>query len=79
MSFSQLPLVSSRQLVNAIQRLGAYPGKSKSGSHASYHRQTDNGILTATVVLGKAEIPKGTLSSILKQLSIPIEDFLRAL
>ena len=79
MPFSQLPLCSSRQLIAAIERLGAFPGKKTSGSHASYHRQTENGILTATVVLGKREIPRSVVRSILKQLQISVEDFVGAL
>ena len=50
MAFSQLPLCSSNQIVRAIKRLGAYAGKNKRGSHASFHREVDGNILTATVI-----------------------------
>ena len=80
MSFSELPLCSSRQLIAALGRLGAYPGKTGKGSHASYNRKTRDGrILTAVVVLGKKEVPKSTLRRILSGLEISASDFLAEL
>ncbi len=74
---SRLPLCSSRQVVAAIERLGAYPGKKKRGSHASYHRRTPDGrIRTGVVILGRKEMPKSTLRGILISLDIPLGDFL---
>ena len=80
MSFSELPLCSSRQLIAALGRLGASPGKTAKGSHASYNRKTQDGrILTAVVILGRKEIPKGTLRRILSNLEIPVSDFIAEL
>lgn len=80
MRFSQLPLCSSNQIVAALERLGAYRGRSGKGSHAPYHRENRDGrTLTAVVVLGRREVPKGTLRGILQGLDIPLEDFLEAL
>jgi predicted RNA binding protein YcfA (HicA-like mRNA interferase family) len=36
-------------------------------------------VLSTVVVLGKREIPRGTLRSILRQLDISLNDFLKAL
>ena len=76
MSFSQLPLCSSKQIVAAIRRLGARPGKTKHGSHASYNRTMPDGrTLTAVVILGRKEVPKSTLQRILRSLEIMPEEF----
>lgn len=77
----QVPLCSSRQVIKALERLGCYPGKAKRSSHQSYHRVDPiNGrVLSAPVVLGKREIPRGTLRSILTLLDISLTDFLDAL
>ena len=76
----QIPLCSSRQLVAALERLGCYRGRAGSGSHQSYHRQLpDDTVLTAPVVLGRTEIPRGTTRSILGLLQISPEEFREAL
>ena len=80
MAFSRLPLCSSNEVISALERLGAYAGRAKRGSHASYHlRGRDGRIRTGVVILGKREIPKGTLRYLLKNLDISVEDFLEAL
>ena len=80
MRFNDIPLCSSREVIAALLRLGAYPGKATRGSHASYHRQREDGrILTGVVVLNKREMPKGTLRRILDNLEIPPQDFIEAL
>ncbi len=79
-SFSELPLRSSLEVIAALIRLGCYEGKEKAGSHLLLHRQTPDGrTVTGVVVLGKREIPKGTLRNALKQLEIDASDFLEAL
>ncbi|MCH9040422.1 MAG: type II toxin-antitoxin system HicA family toxin [Chloroflexi bacterium] len=63
-----------------MERLGCAPGRSKSGSHQSYHRvNSECRKLVGVVVLGKKEVPKGTLRSILNQLDISLDDFLTSL
>ena len=77
---SRLPLCSSHQIITAIERLEAYPGESKRGSHASYHRRTSDGrMVTGVVVLGRREVPKTTLKGLLTNLDISLEDFLKNL
>ena len=69
-------LCSSRELTAALERLGCYPGRAARGSHLSYHRDLPNGRrLTAPVVLGLREVPRGTLRSILRLLQIDPEEF----
>ena len=78
MAFSNLPLCSSRTIIHAIERLGAFHIRTK-GSHATYGRHTASGRKITQVVLGKREIPRITLRAILVGLDIPIEDFRREL
>ena len=80
MPFSRLPLCSSRELIAALERLGCYPGRAEAGSHVSYLRRVSGDrVATAVVVLGKREVPKGTLQSILRGLQIETTEFLDAL
>ena len=66
-------------MLKALKLLGVELGKAKSGSHQSVYRtRADGKVLVSAVVLGKKEIPRGTLTSVLKQLEIPREDFVRA-
>ena len=57
------------------KRKGFEEGKKTRGSHRSYIK----GSKVATVVLGKKEIPRGTLRSILAQAGISEEVFLEEL
>ncbi|MFQ5875303.1 MAG: type II toxin-antitoxin system HicA family toxin [Dehalococcoidia bacterium] len=78
--FSQVPACSSNQITAALERLGCYPGRAGSSSHRSYHRDQASGrTLSAPVVLGKREVPRGTLRNILQLLDISLDDFLEAL
>ena len=78
MAYSELPICSSRQLTATLRRLGCEPRrKSKGGSHSVYQRRrTDGRILVSPVILGRKEIPKGTLRNILALLEISHSDFL---
>ncbi|MBI4202299.1 MAG: type II toxin-antitoxin system HicA family toxin [Chloroflexi bacterium] len=81
MNYSSLPLCSSEQVCRALERLGCYRAKARGSSHLVYHRKhpTEDKTLSAPVVLGKSEIPRGTLRSILQLLDISLDDFLKAL
>ena len=80
MTFSSLPLCSSDQTIAALKRLGAYPGRTKKGSHISFHLQRPGGrIATTVVIMGKRELPKILLRNVLDNLGIPVEDFKKAL
>ena len=70
MPYSRLPLCSSDKLTAALRRLGCYEGEAKPGTHRLYYREVNNNIEQAPVILGKREIPRGTLTNILKLLHI---------
>lgn len=59
-----LPLISSDQLCTALRRAGFEPAlRSTRGSHQTWSR----GDTIVVVVLGRREIPRGTLKSVLRQ------------
>jgi predicted RNA binding protein YcfA (HicA-like mRNA interferase family) len=75
----QPPLCSSRQIVAALERLG-FEHKRTKGDHATYARRVEGEITrTTVVVLGKAEVPRGTLRSIIKLAGLTFEEFCAAL
>lgn len=77
---TRLPLVSSAQLVAALHRLKFVDGPAKGSSHASMWRpRPDGGKDVTTVVLGKKEIPRGTLKGILELARVTQSEFLAAL
>ena len=74
----KLPLCSSAQVCAALERLGFIPRKTSKGSHRSYCGiMPDGTVRVAIVVLGKKEIPRGTLDSILNQAGVSLEEFLK--
>lgn len=72
---SGLPICSSDQIIAALIKDGfQLRGKSKRGSHQVYVKYLlVNRKYFVTVPLGKKEIPRGTLSSILRQAGISRE------
>jgi len=78
---TKLPLVSSKVLVAALERDGFHPKrKSKGGSHQTFCKDLPDGrVLVTVVVLGKREIPRGTLASILRRAEISHDKFLNLL
>ena len=72
-----LPLLPSRKIVKALERLGCYEVKT-TGSHASYARDLPDGsCLTAIVIVGKSEVTRGTLQKILDGLKLDLAEFLK--
>lgn len=65
-----LPLVSSDKVLAALARAG-FTVEHISGSHAALKRDTR----VTVVVLGKKEIPRGTLKNILKLAGISEAEF----
>lgn len=78
MTSGPLPLCSSREITGALERLGAWHVRTR-GSHATYARMTPNGRRVTQVILGRREIPRGTLRAILAGLEIPIDAFRQVL
>lgn len=63
-----MSLLESDKVVSALLADGFHPrGKSRGGSHQVFRKELPGGARTVVVPLGKKEIPKGTLSSILRQ------------
>ena len=67
-------------MVAALERLGCYPARANRDSHRTFHRQLPDGsVVSASVVLGQRELPRGTTRDILGRLQISEADFDRAL
>jgi len=77
---SKLPLCSSRRIVSALKRLGFNEYLKSPGSHQALVREDADGRKRVAIVpLGKKEIPRGMLRSILEQANVSVEKFLKAL
>ena len=76
-----LPLCSSKEIVSALQKDGFQPrGKSKRGSHQVFIKYLLVGRkFIVPVPLGKKELPRGTLSSILRLAGLSRERFVELL
>ena len=73
-------LCSSREMVAALERLGCYPCRAATGSHQVFaRRRPDGSEVSASILLGRREVPRGTARSILRELQITTEEFERAL
>jgi predicted RNA binding protein YcfA (HicA-like mRNA interferase family) len=73
----KLPSVSGERVVRALKRAGFVELRQK-GSHVSLEKRTGEVVLK-TVVPMHSELAKGTLSDILKQSALKLEEFLELL
>jgi predicted RNA binding protein YcfA (HicA-like mRNA interferase family) len=71
------PLVSGKEAVKALQRLGFVFIRQK-GSHAILRRETAAGARGCVVPMHR-EIQPGTLRGILKQAGVDVQDFMEQL
>ena len=63
-----MALPSSDKLIAALIKDGFHPrGKSRRGSHQVFRKESPEGARNVVVPLGKKEIPRGTLRSIIRQ------------
>lgn len=76
---ARLPLCSSNQIINALKRAGFQPASSNPGSHLTMERRTSRRVITTIVVMGKKEVPRMTLKSILRLAEMSQAEFLRHL
>jgi predicted RNA binding protein YcfA (HicA-like mRNA interferase family) len=77
---SILPLCSSDEIISALVKDGFQPrGKSKRGSHQVFIKYSSGKKFIVPVPVGKKEIPRGTLSSILRLAGISRDRFLSLL
>jgi predicted RNA binding protein YcfA (HicA-like mRNA interferase family) len=70
----KLPSVSGERVIRALKRAGFVELRQK-GSHVSLEKRVGDQVLK-TVVPRHDELAKGTLSDILKQCSLKLEQFL---
>ncbi|MDQ4145864.1 MAG: type II toxin-antitoxin system HicA family toxin, partial [Actinomycetota bacterium] len=70
-----LPIVSSRQLVHALEAAG-FQAARKRGGHVAMKRDRPDGRTTTVLVkLGAAAIPRGVLRSILRMAGMSEDEF----
>jgi predicted RNA binding protein YcfA (HicA-like mRNA interferase family) len=73
----KLPSVSGERVVRALRRAGFIELRQK-GSHRSLEKRTSDRVFK-TVVPMHGELARGTLSDILKQSGLSVEEFLELL
>ena len=74
---SRLPRVTGTQVARALERAGFVLVR-VTGSHHHFHKGGVPGLVTVPVHAGEI-IPPGTLSSILRQAGLTVEEFLARL
>ena len=72
---SKLPLISSRELINALLKVG-FEQTGQTGSHVQLRR---NNPFAKTVIPVRREVPKGTLRRILRDVDMTVEELLNLL
>lgn len=73
----KLPSVSGERVIRALKKVG-FVELRRRGSHVSLEKRTADRVLK-TVVPTHSELAKGTLSDILKQSSLTLDEFLELL
>jgi predicted RNA binding protein YcfA (HicA-like mRNA interferase family) len=73
----KMPRISSKEAIRALERLG-FDRVRQTGSHVVMKKETEDGKIGCVVPLHR-ELKIGTLSSILKQAQISIEEFIGSL
>lgn len=74
---STLPSVTPANLIKIVRKFGFIEQKQK-GSHLHLKRIGDNKRITIPIHKGR-DIPKGTLTAILKDAGISIEEFIKSI
>ncbi len=62
-----MALPSSDEVISALIRDGFHPRGKSGGSHQVFRKELPKETRTVVVPLGKKEIPRGTLRSIIRQ------------
>ncbi|CCI26178.1 MAG: type II toxin-antitoxin system HicA family toxin [Microcystis sp. M53603_WE2] len=73
----KLPRISSREAVRSLERLG-FEQVRQTGSHVVMKKETEDGKIGCVVPLHQ-ELKVGTLSGILKQAQVTVEEFIENL
>lgn len=74
----KLPRVSGQQAIRALERLGFEQVRQK-GSHVVLKKQTPEGDVGCVVPLHRRDLAVGTLSGILRQAGVSVEEFIEKL
>jgi len=73
---TKTPLRSSAEICAALRRAGfECVAKSGKGRHERWKKVTEQRSYTVSIVLGKKEVPRGTLESIVRQAGMTMEEF----
>ena len=73
----KLPLISSKEAIRALERLG-FEQVRQTGSHVVMKKETQDGEIGCVVPVHR-ELKVGTLSGILKQAQVTVEEFIDSL
>jgi predicted RNA binding protein YcfA (HicA-like mRNA interferase family) len=73
----KMPRISSREAIRALERLG-FEQVRQTGSHVVMKKETEEGEIGCVVPLHR-ELKVGTLSGILKQAQVTVEEFIERL
>ncbi len=73
----KLPRISSREAIRALERLG-FEQVRQTGSHVVLKKETEEGEVGYVVPVHR-ELKAGTLSGILKQARVTVEEFIESL
>lgn len=68
---TKLPLVSSRECINALKRVG-FEQTGQTGSHVQLRRENP---FAKTSIPVRRELAKGTLRRILRDVNLTVEEF----
>ncbi|MCY7277332.1 MAG: type II toxin-antitoxin system HicA family toxin [Phormidesmis sp. CAN_BIN44] len=73
----KMPRISSREAIRALERLG-FEQVRQTGSHVVMKKETEEGEIGCVVPIHR-ELKVGTLSGILKQVQVTVEEFIESL
>lgn len=73
----KMPRISSREVIRALECLG-FEQVRQTGSHVVMKKETEEGEIGCVVPMHR-ELKVGTLSAILKQAQVSIEEFIESL
>jgi len=73
----KMPRISSREVIRALERLG-FEQVRQTGSHVVMKKETEEGEIGCVVPMHR-ELKVGTLSGILKQAQVTVEEFIESL
>jgi predicted RNA binding protein YcfA (HicA-like mRNA interferase family) len=73
----KLPRISSREAIRSLERLG-FEEVRQTGSHVVMKKETEEGKIGCVVPVHQ-ELKVGTLSGILKQAQVTVEEFIENL